>query len=385
MNPAERRLLELLEKIEHGTATPAEKFELDEWYASFEHDPKLTPQLPKAKLAATRDRMLSNIRKAAKAPADEMSNQKRFSKGRMAITLLVLIPLLLILTTKRIATIIHSQPDAMPGSQTAVLTLGTGKRIDVGSAKVGVVYTGNGYQIIKNSKGMISYRLNAANSVITERNVLSTPAGGQFLVVLADGSKVWLNAMSSLTYPAGLSKHKREVNLNGEGYFEVAKDRAHPFEVTTLKDKVEVLGTHFNIAAYTDEATQKTTLLEGSVKVSALAAGADTKIIKPGEQAEDKGGLLNVKPVNAEDAASWKDGVFSFDHTELRPLMQQLARWYNVDVVYQGQVQHRFFSGEIDRSYTLRQVLKVLELGDVHFRIENPSDGKERKRLVLIP
>jgi ferric-dicitrate binding protein FerR (iron transport regulator) len=209
-------------------------------------------------------------------------------------------------------------------------------------------------------------------------NTISTPKGGQYQVTLSDGSKVWLNAASSLRFPATFSGKERKVELTGEGYFEVAHNKKMPFHVTVNDLDVEVLGTHFNINAYADESAIKTTLLEGSVKV---VKGNETKIIEPGEQAsvttsEDE---INVKQqVDLEQVVAWKNGIFQFERADIESVMRQISRWYDIDVDYHGRVSEHF-GGTISRDVNISDVLKMLEMtGGVNFKI----DGK---KVIVMP
>ncbi|WPU99037.1 FecR domain-containing protein [Mucilaginibacter sp. cycad4] len=387
MNDPQRRILDLLEKFHNGTADTEELGELDRWYASFDNDPKLTAGYSKEKLTATREGMLRNIRKSTETDVYVPKKRKMLSRnGLISIAAVsVIVAAFFVYRTAPVLNETSSKLDVMPGKDVAILTLSTGKQIDLNLAKNGRIYSDKGLDIIKESNGVLRYRSKPTPGHDSqEMNTLTTPSGGQFKVVLADGTKIWLNAMSSLTYPSRFSGHKRPVSLTGEAYFEVARNKEKPFDVNTVNERVEVLGTHFNISAYTDERSQRTTLLEGSVRVTAKRQIAQVTI-KPGQQAEGTAGSLKITNVDANATASWKDGVFIFNHTETHTLMRQLSRWYNIDVVYQGDIKERTFSGSIDRSYTLLQVLDVLKISKVNFKIERPNGANNRSRLTLIP
>ncbi len=204
---------------------------------------------------------------------------------------------------------------------------------------------------------------------------MSTPRGGQYSLILPDGSKVWLNAISSIRYPTAFKNSERNVEITGEAYFEVAKDPLHPFKVSVRSalskenTEVEVLGTHFNINAYSDEPLTNTTLLEGSVKVTRAAGSV---MIKPGQQAQiSNDGIINLVPdVNIAEVMAWKDGHFIFRDTDLKTIMRQIMRWYDVEVKYEGNVPPRYFTADISRNKTLSGVLKILELSNIHFKLE---------------
>jgi ferric-dicitrate binding protein FerR (iron transport regulator) len=187
--------------------------------------------------------------------------------------------------------------------------------------------------------------------------------------VLADGTKVWLNAASSLRFPAAFAGKERIVELNGEGYFEVAKNASMPFHVRVHDMDVQVLGTHFNINAYTDETAMRTTLLEGSVQVS---QGEQTQLLTPGQQAaaSQNGQIQLADGVDVEEVMAWKNGMFQFQGADLETILRQAARWYDIDVEYKQRISDRF-SGQISKNVNLSQLLKILELtGKVHFEIE---------------
>jgi transmembrane sensor len=202
--------------------------------------------------------------------------------------------------------------------------------------------------------------------------VLSTAKGETYQLRLADGSKVWLNAASSLTYTASLNGNgERRVKLDGEAYFEVAKDKNHPFIVETAKQQVQVLGTHFNINSYADEPMVTTTLLEGSVKVSHLTSHV-SQLLKPGQQALNKNDHITVINANMEQVMDWKQGDFYLNHVDFKTAMRKIARWYNVDVVYDASVSDATESGGwISRNNKLSEVLQSIEAaGQVHFKVE---------------
>jgi ferric-dicitrate binding protein FerR (iron transport regulator) len=192
------------------------------------------------------------------------------------------------------------------------------------------------------------------------------------IVVLADGTKVWLNAASSLYYPTAFTGRERRVEFHGEAYFEVAKNAAQPFIVTTNKSEIKVLGTHFNINAYENEQAVKTTLLEGAVQVS---TDTKTAVLKPGEQAivSGKDPAIHVMQTDTDAAIAWKNGWFLFDKADIETIMKQLERWYDVEVMYAGEISKDHYTGQVPRNAKLSEVLKMLELSQTHFKI----DGKK--------
>ncbi len=273
--------------------------------------------------------------------------------------------------------------DIKPGGKKAVLTLASGKKIVLTDALNGALATEGGVQITKTADGQLEYTVSGTD-VGNEGlyNTIETPKGGQYLIHLPDGTNVWLNAMSSLTFPTTFTGNRRLVRLKGEGYFEVAKlkmeeGKKKPFVVVTDQQTVLVYGTHFNVNSYADEGKTKTTLLEGSVSVSSLERGADPKtmikIVKlnPGQQAEYSNGRLKVRPVNTEEAIAWKNGKFKFTNENIESLMRKVARWYDVQVEYRGNISKEGFGGQVSSSRNVSEVLEVLQLtGLVHFEIE---------------
>jgi len=264
------------------------------------------------------------------------------------------------------------KPDLKPGGDKAILTLSNGQSIVLDGARNGMLAKQGNTDINKISGGTISYQgaanLAAANAVIY--NTATTPRGGQFQFILSDGTKVWLNSASSIKFPVAFNGNERKVELTGEAYFEVAHDAKRPFRVISNQQQVEVLGTHFNINAYSDEDVINTTLLQGSVKVTS----ANTAItIVPGQQAQFKDGKINVAIVNVDDAVAWKNGLFNFNDSSIQEVMKQLSRWYDVDIKYEGQLPSRHFSGEISRNVNASQILDILTFKKIHYRIDGKS------------
>jgi transmembrane sensor len=260
--------------------------------------------------------------------------------------------------------------DISPGKSGATLTLANGKKIRLDEVVNGKLAEEAGVVITKSANGQLVYEIKDRSGAFNKINTLSTAKGETYRVRLPDGSVVWLNAASSLTYSPNLtSKGKRRVKLEGEGYFEVAKDKNHPFVVESKGQEVEVLGTHFNVNAYVDEPTVATTLLEGSVKVTAANGN---QIIKPGEQAINNGATIKVTEANIENITDWKEGDFFLDRVNFKLAMRKIARWYNVEVVYADDVPDALEAGGwISRKNNLSAVLKSIEKsGIAHFKIE---------------
>jgi ferric-dicitrate binding protein FerR (iron transport regulator) len=268
--------------------------------------------------------------------------------------------------------------DIKPGGNKAILTLADGRRIDLDTTANGVLANQGNSRVAKLSNGQLAYNNIAKQPLVLAYNSLSTPRAGQFMVRLPDGTRVWLNNASVLRYPVAFTGPDRTVELAGEAYFEVAKDAAHPFRVKVQDSAtVEVLGTSFNIMAYSDEPAERTTLIDGSIRVT---RDNQSTLLKPAEQSALEGtGKLRVTPdVDVQEVIAWKNGYFQFDHASLQTTMRQLARWYDIDVVYEGQIPEHEFQGKIQRSLLLSDVLKGLENDQVHFRL----DGR---KLIVTP
>lgn len=274
--------------------------------------------------------------------------------------------------------VIAKQYDLPAGTDKAILTLSNGRVIDLNNNLTGKVATEAGIEITRATDGTLVYKITNTKAKNGGFNTISTPAGGQYAVVLPDGSKVWLNAGSSLKYPTIFPKSGRSVTLTGEGYFEVAHLQAAkgrvPFLVSVVKgnnqvEKLEVLGTHFNINAYADEPDVKSTLLEGSVNI--VLNNGKTALLKPGQQAKLSNQHMQIQPADTEMAVAWKNGEFVF-REDLRSAMRKVARWYDVEVVYdESAPENLTLGGWMSRSTSISEVLNHIQLtGKVHFKLE---------------
>jgi transmembrane sensor len=258
--------------------------------------------------------------------------------------------------------------DIAPGGNKAILTLADGKKIVLTDAKKGKLAEQGGTVINKTQDGEVVYTAVSTSKVQPIiYNSIETPGGGQYHLTLADGTNVWLNAASSIKYPSAFTGNTRDVELTGEAYFEVVHNTSRPFRVKTSNELVEDIGTHFNINAYDDEPIMKTTLQEGSIRIE----GAGTSVVlKPGQETRLTGNKIEVMEVDADKAIAWQKGYFYFDHADIKSVMRQMARWYNVKVVYQGQLPKKLFKGKIYRNVSITQALKILGFFNVHFKIE---------------
>jgi transmembrane sensor len=403
---SEERYQELAAKWLDNTISEEERNEFSSWYNTAQDRDFNVPQSYAGSDQEIKERIYANIDKTIGRSAKIV----RFTKQWVAAAAVVL----LILSTglyffketvgAKIAVVKTSKPDSesvvpkntlplpsiankqavvavkdiIAGDDKAILTLGDGTKIILDDARNGILANQGGNSILKTAEGELIYSFSspesetatATNSETLNFNTIETPKGGKFQVRLPDGSKVWLNAASSLRFPTAFTGSKREVELKGEAYFEVAHDLTKIFEVTTRNQTVQVLGTHFNINAYADEPTVNTTLLEGSVRISDLRTN-NSQLLKPGEQAKLSENIEVVNVKNTTESVAWKDGYFQFEDADIETVMRQIERWYDVTVRYEEQlVPTQRFGGEIERSLSLLQVLKVLEKTKVHFRLE---------------
>lgn len=273
----------------------------------------------------------------------------------------------------------NSKNDVAPGGNKAILTLGDGSTIVLDSAQNGILTQQGNTKVIKLNNGQLAYKLTKSNEELEiEYNSVTTPRGGQYQLVLSDGSKVWLNSSSSIRFPAIFKGHERDVEITGEAYFEVAHNTEMPFHVKVNDMDVEVLGTHFNINAYEDENVIKTTLLKGSVKVSKENFST---LIVPGEQArivKTSNKIMVKAGVDLDEVVAWKNGYFDFEGLDFENIAKQLSRWYDVEVIYKRTIDDLFYA-KIPRNTKLSIALKALELtGKVHFEIED-------KKIIVLP
>lgn len=265
--------------------------------------------------------------------------------------------------------------DVAPGSNKAILTLANGKKIVLNDVAKGEISKQSGISVSKSDEGELIYTVidDEGKSAENATNTIATPKGGQYTVILSDGTRVMLNSASSLSFPSSFKNNDRRVELNGEAYFEVARNKQKPFKVVSGLQTVEVLGTHFNVNAYADEQTIRTTLLEGAVKVSTTKESA---LIEPGEQVVMNRLTMNPtvkRNVNMAKETAWINGVFSFEDDDLKSVMRQVSRWYDVDVVYAGPLSDEKYFGEISRNSKLSEVFKILELNNVQFELNGKT------------
>lgn len=376
----------LIQKYREGTLTEQEKALLETWYLD------LAKTERKAIDADDLEKQLDAVWKSLpvdKQPAAAMPGKMRYLYFAAAASILLFCALgaYFFYKTKNTGPVkeMAYTADAAPGANKAILTLADGAEIILDKMKNGELAREGNMAILKKNSGEIIYQATGGESGKVEQlsyNTIVTPKAGQYKVILPDGTNAWLNAASSIRFPTAFPDRERVVEIMGEVYFEVAKvTRNHkrvPFKVLTGKQLVEVLGTRFNINSYKDEENIKTTLVEGSIKVHLAGNVRKGILLRPGQQSQLVAGTGNtlaasgfdVKTVNAGAVIAWKNGFFRFDNVGLPELMRQLSRWYDMEVVYGSSVKEHEFVGQIERTAKLSKVLKILEMGDVHFRVE---------------
>jgi ferric-dicitrate binding protein FerR (iron transport regulator) len=273
--------------------------------------------------------------------------------------------------------------DVKPGGNKAILTLADGTKIVLDDASKGALTSQGNTTVIKLDDGRLAYNSQEVSKIPSKAvlyNTLTTPRGGQYCVTLPDGTLVWLNASTSLKFPVAFAGNERRVEVKGEAYFEVTKNAAMPFVVKAGNEEIKVLGTHFNVTAYSDDKVIKTTLLEGSVEVSLTNLAGSEKdksavTLQPGQQSQCiENTELTVVEADLEEAIAWKNGYFVFNNENIESIMLKIARWYDIKVSYQVDPVNKNFTGNILRSQNVSEVLSMLESTDaIHFKIEGKS------------
>jgi len=369
-----KEFLKLKKKFLNGTATPDEIQLLEQYYDLFADETDAIDKLSTAEVEQLETRLKENI-------ADRISEQESKTVPFYRRNLVRAAAILIFVTAgayfiqsryvkqwQQIANNKPSKNDAAPGGNKAILTLADGSKLVLNNMQDGDLVTKTGTHITKEDS-VVSYKFATANNSQVSYNTITTPNGGQYQLVLADGTKVWLNSASSLKFPTAFTGKNRTVELTGEAYFEVAKNKDKPFNVKTATQTVQVLGTHFNVNAYSDETSVKTTLLEGSVKVSSANGNA---LISPGQQSvlTPNGAFAIKSDVDTDEITAWKNGMFQFNEADIQTIMRQIARWYNMDVEFKETIPDYTYHGKISRNSNASQVLKILELSGINFTIE---------------
>jgi len=377
---------ELLQRYLAGNCSSSEKELVETWYRQLidtgewqwdEEEKKMMQQLIEARIMA----QITDEPNKTNASVSRLPRSRRWAAAASVIFLLGVSGYFLFhnkaIKPAPIAKVLPHDVLA-PRSNRAIVTLANGQKIFLDSAGNGALATQGNVKLIKLASGKIAYRQNTgAVTGEMEYNTLLNPRGSKVIdMTLADGSKVWLNAGSSLTYPVSFIGNERKVSITGEAYFDVVHDASKPFIVNDGAVNIKVLGTQFNVNAFRDDDnTIKVTLLQGSVRIN---NGEATGLLKPGQQARVNKEVNVVSDVDLDMVMAWKNGYFQFDKASLQDIMKQISRWYDVDVHFEGKNQPREFVGEMQRDLNLSEMLNILAKNNVRFRIE----GKE---LIVMP
>ncbi|UOE47225.1 DUF4974 domain-containing protein [Mucilaginibacter sp. SMC90] len=380
----QEHIYSLIKKYKDGTATIAEREQLLQWYRENAYQDTEFPEDEESVGEAMLARLNRETQPVKTKPIF------RWVAAASAVLILGVAGLFItrMLTTdrehfpRRVA-----QSNIHPGGNKAILTLANGSKISLTDAGNGQIANQNGIKVTKAANGQLVYTISGRENLsgassstdLDAFNIIETPKGGQYQVILPDGSKVWLNAYSSLKFPVSFTnRNERRVELAGEAYFEVSHNKELPFRVVTNRQTVEVLGTHFNVNAYTDDAVTKTTLLQGSVRVTAASKSA---VLIPGQQAKLTN-TLDVSEANTTEAVAWKNGYFNFDDEKLENIMRSVSRWYNVDVVFEDQeLKKETFGAVTTRFASITTLLKMMEqTGDARFSIQGNTITISKKK-----
>lgn len=382
-----KELSKLIGLYLNGKCNPAEKEQLERWYGTYQITEKEFYGEEEDLIASSAERSLVNLHLKIKLAEPKKRSWTNSSWLRYAAILFIIFcaGLLLVYKNSNQSAKNYYANDIAPGKNKALLTLADGTKIALDNALNGQIGEQSGIKITKTKDGQVVYTIDSSSNHMPAAtanllNTIATPRGGQYQIKLPDGTMVWLNAASSLKFPASFHGVKeRLVTLTGEGYFEVAKNKEVPFIVHTEKQDVQVLGTHFNINSYPDEGKARTTLLEGSVRVLTAAKPINGVVLKPGQQSTLLHNQITIKELNVEDATAWKNGKFKFVNENIHDLMKRIARWYNVEVIYEGNMANKDFSGSVSRFENVSKILDILEsTNTVHFKVEG-------RRITVMP
>jgi hypothetical protein len=382
----QKYLNRMIKRYVDGTANAEEILFIEAYYKHLDKEPNILDQLKAQELETLGEigfqRVLANINQ----PTKNRKSIPFYKYIAAAVVFIAFISGFLYFSKDNVIEpnkliVKGNKIDVLPGVDKAILILSDGSKIVLDDAKNENIVEKAGLVISKTTDGQLLYKVSSTlpKSATIAYNTISTSKGNQYQILLPDGTKVWLNAASSLKYPEVFTGNERKVILSGEAYFEVAKNKDMPFIVHTRNQDVQVLGTHFNINSYSDEQSIKTTLLEGAIKVTNANF---SKILKPGEQSlvENNGlGNINViKNIDVDSEIAWKKGLFSFNNVALKTILIQLERWYDIKIDYQS-IPDKRYNGMVPRKSNLSEVLHMLELtGNISFKIE------EGRRLKVI-
>lgn len=373
-----QHLKDLIQRYLKGNASPEEAEALHEWYSSFDDSEVPLPLEPGEDRKLLEQRLLNRLKPVMQPPK---SRKLPFWRYAAAAALLALVAVAGKIgwqhryssSQKNIVADNTSPADKPPANKKAMLTLADGSTITLDDAANGALGKQGGANVIKKEKGQLAYQAGDATGAVVY-NTLTVPRGGRYQLVLPDGTNVWLNSATSLRYPTAFRGEERKVILQGQAYFEIAANATQPFKVQAGEMEVAVLGTRFDMMAYADEPTINATLVDGKIKVQ-------DKILQPGQQAvlALSGHRLTVRDADVDKITAWKNGLFVFNNMDLPTILREIARWYDVEIVYQFAPGKELYGGGISRNLNLSAVLRVLEEnGTNHFK----TDGN---KVVVLP
>lgn len=387
----------LIEKFFKGEISPEEKIVLDEWYHSFDDSEVewfATENDSEHQLGnRIHKRLIETIHEEESIDNRPRINWRRIiAVAAIVVSVMTVVSYFILFSESPQAKIVQVKPvekiptnEIIPGGNKALLTLEDGSTIILDSASTGTIIQQGNIKVQKLKNGLVAYLVNNKQVSPNDKafyNTISTPRGGEYQVTLSDGTKVWLDAASSIRFPIIFTGNERKVFITGEAYFEVAKNEKMPFKVKAGHSEIEVLGTHFNVNAYEDEASIKTTLLEGKVKISAplIAGNHSAKFLVPGQQADlnKAGNIKIIENADTEAAVAWMKGYFQFKSADLHSILRQISRWYDAEIVYDGNV-NTHFTGQLNKNLDVLQLFKTLSLtNEVTFKTEG-------KKIIVSP
>lgn len=383
----QKELQKIIQRYLSGKATANEILFVEKYYQYLSKDANILDQLDADEMAKMADINFTAIKSKIDVTKKRKTVQLYKYSSAAAILLIIAGITFVFLNRNKPARksefATHKNLDVLPGTDKAILTLADGSKVVLDEHTAANISDRDGLRISRTKNGQLVYTIldkkDLKSASVSAFNTIQTPKGGQYQVILPDGTRVWLNAASSLKYPEVFTGNERRVELTGEAYFEVAKNKAKPFHVKNHNQDVEVLGTHFNINSYLDDNTIKTTLLEGSVRVN---NGKSARILKPGEQAiaeaSGNNAIRLATNVDTDDETAWKNGLFQFNNAGLKSILNQLERWYDIRIDYSS-VPNKKYNGMVPRKARLSEVLKMLEkTGNISFEI---VEGKKLKVL----
>jgi len=372
----QNELQHLLAKYNSQTATPEEKRMVEEWY---EHVNGNTPNTANTDLFTVKSKIYKKIQLG-------IEKKKNRTKPKLKLFYTNLFRAAVLILALLGGTYLYlKQPDSgfstkvsiskknsiKPGGNNAVLLLADGSQIILNEAADGQVVEQPGVKITKTKSGELTYHfIGESNTEEARFNTVTTPRGGQYHLILVDGTEVWLNANSSIKFPTVFAGTNRKVEVTGEVYFEVSKNKSKPFIVSTNQSEIKVLGTHFNINAYPDEDYQRTTLLEGSIEIN---KGHEKHLLSPGQQACIRKSSDEIKLKQIDDleaVVAWKNGYFQFEKADLQTVMRQISRWYDTEVSYNGQIPMKEYSGKMPRNADVKKLIEMLSYTGIHCKVE---------------